>query len=202
MWESYGNGCNCEFRGSGTDRALKPSLLFTRPSSRVFVAGGWGQLFARGWVGRREAAVWEKIRIDGLELNRNKPLHWVMNTITSILGTVSASNPSAYGIRSFCRTQAEPPGRPRVQKTQKDLSDSSSMSISSPVPRTNSRKRMSARLVNKKSSNRVTSSAFVAVSSDAASQFACSDRLILIAARESLLQRDGSSISGGLTSNW
>lgn len=126
----------------------------------------------------------------------------VINTITSILGTVSASNPSAYGMRSFCRTQAEPPGRPRVQKIQKDLSDSSSISISPPVPRTNSRKRMSARLVNKKSSNRATNSAFVPVSSDAASQFACSDRLILIAARESLLQRDGSSISGGLTSNW
>lgn len=143
---------------------------------------------SRPSVGRlkRGGCVGEKRDRRGWNTTGTSHYIWVMNAITSILGTVSATWPSAYDPGG-----AEPPGRPRVQKTQKDPSDSSSTSISPPVPRTNSRKRMSARLVNKKSSNRVVNSAFVAVSSDAASQFTCSDRLILIAARESLLQCDG-----------
>jgi len=61
---------------------------------------------------------------------------------------------------------------------------------------------MSARRISKKSSNRGTKSALVAFSIDTASYPACSERLILSAARESLLHCDGSSMSGGRTSNW
>ena len=74
--------------------------------------------------------------------------------------------------------------------------------MSPPTPKTNSRKRLSARRISKKSSNRDTSSVFVAVSSDTASHFTCNDRFILSAVRESLLHSDGSSIRGGRTSNW
>ena len=95
------------------------------------------------------------------------------------------------------------PERACLQKClQNDSSDSTSPPVFLPAPKTNSRNTMSARRTNKKSSNRVANSALVAISNDAASCFACNDRLILSAARESLLHCDGSSISGGPTSNW
>lgn len=169
-----------------------------RSSSRSFVAGG-GQPFASksvvsgqgGRVGEKRVAV---------KFNRNKTFTIFCCDERYHVSLQCLRSRNVILVPNTGDTAS--PERACLQKClQNDPSDSTSPSAFLPAPKTNSRNTMSARRTNKKSSNRVTSSALVAVSNDAASHLACSDRLILSAARESLLHCDGSSISGGPTSN-
>ena len=181
MWESFAGGCiNQRIHGwRARIRLGRVSRLCSLGRVRVSSAQVGGTV-ARRWVAREEAGGEGKKRVESRIKRANHDIGYDEHNHVNV---------EYYGYGACARPQ-------------KDPSDSQSIPISPLPPKTNSRKKMSARRISKISSNRDARSALVALSIDAASYLACSDRLILSAARESLLHCDGSSISGDRTSNW